>query len=129
MLKKTKIVATISDLHCDVEFIRQLYENGMNVVRLNTSHQSIQDTIKVIKNVREVSDKIALILDTKGPEIRTTHNFIVHALNSLIKRNLLTKSDKVVVLGGNFEWTQSTSFIEISTVDNMLELLHKTQEG
>ncbi len=72
MLKKTKIVATISDLHCDVEFIRQLYDNGMDVVRLNTAHQSVQETLKVIKNVREVSEKIPLILDTKGPEIRTT---------------------------------------------------------
>ena len=41
MFKKTKIVATISDLHCDVEFIQQLFNNGMNVVRLNTAHQSL----------------------------------------------------------------------------------------
>jgi pyruvate kinase len=72
MLKKTKIVATISDLHCDVNFIRQLYENGMDAVRLNTAHQTVHDTIKVIQNVRQVSDKIPIILDTKGPEIRTT---------------------------------------------------------
>jgi pyruvate kinase len=72
MYKKTKIVATISDLHCDVEFIRQLFDHGMNVVRMNTAHQSIDETIKIINNVRAVSDKIALMLDTKGPEIRTT---------------------------------------------------------
>jgi pyruvate kinase len=72
MLKKTKIVATISDLHCDVEFIKQLFNNGMDVVRMNTAHQSLEETIKVIRNVRAVSDKIPLILDTKGPEIRTT---------------------------------------------------------
>jgi len=72
MLKKTKIVATISDLHCDIEFLKQLFDNGMNVVRMNTAHQSSEDTLKVIRNVRAVSDKIPLILDTKGPEIRTT---------------------------------------------------------
>lgn len=72
MFKKTKIIATISDLHCDVEFIKQLFDNGMNLVRMNTAHQSLQDTIKVIGNVRKVSDKIPLILDTKGPEIRTS---------------------------------------------------------
>jgi pyruvate kinase len=72
MIKKTKIVATISDLRCDVDFIRQLFENGMNVVRLNTAHQSIEETLKVITNVRKVSEKIPLIIDTKGPEIRTT---------------------------------------------------------
>lgn len=70
--KKTKIVATISDRKCDEAFIRELYENGMNVVRLNTAHQSVQDTLRVVQSVRAVSDKIALLLDTKGPEIRTT---------------------------------------------------------
>jgi len=71
MYKKTKIVATISDKRCDVDFIRELYENGMNVVRLNTAHQTHEDALKVIENVRKVSDKIAILLDTKGPEIRT----------------------------------------------------------
>ena len=71
MYKKTKIVATISDKNCDVEFIRELYKNGMNVVRLNTAHQTHEDALKVIKNVRKVSKKIAILLDTKGPEIRT----------------------------------------------------------
>ena len=40
MLKKTKIVASISDLHCEEEFIRELFEAGMNVVRMNTAHAS-----------------------------------------------------------------------------------------
>lgn len=71
MKKKTKIVATISDLRCDIDFIQQLYEAGMNVVRLNTAHQSIESTVQVIDNVRKVSKKIPLLLDTKGPEIRT----------------------------------------------------------
>ncbi|MBI9099512.1 MAG: pyruvate kinase [Spirochaetaceae bacterium] len=69
--KQTKIVATISDLKCDVDFLTALYQNGMDVVRLNTAHQTHDDTLKVIENVRKVSDKIALLLDTKGPEVRT----------------------------------------------------------
>jgi pyruvate kinase len=72
MLKKTKIVATISDLHCEVEFLKKLYESGMNLVRLNTAHQTTEETLKVVRNVRAVSDKIPIIIDTKGPEIRTT---------------------------------------------------------
>ena len=71
MKKKTKIVATISDRKCEVEFIKELFDNGMNVVRLNTAHQTHDDALKVINNVRKVSDKIAILLDTKGPEIRT----------------------------------------------------------
>jgi pyruvate kinase len=71
MKKHTKIIATISDKRCDVEFLNQLFEEGMNVVRLNTAHQSHDDARKVIDNVRKVSDRIALLVDTKGPEIRT----------------------------------------------------------
>ncbi len=72
MLKKTKIVATISDINCSEDFIRELYDNGMNVVRLNTAHQDFEGTKRVIENVKKVSDKIPFLLDTKGPEIRTT---------------------------------------------------------
>lgn len=71
--KLTKIVATISDLRCDPEHIKELYEAGVNVIRLNTAHQSHEDAIKVIKNVRQVSNKIALMIDTKGPEVRTAN--------------------------------------------------------
>ena len=42
MKKFTKIVATISDRRCDVEFIRALYENGMNVVRMNSAHIQLE---------------------------------------------------------------------------------------
>lgn len=70
--KRTKIVATISDRNCDADFIRKLYEAGMDVVRLNSAHMPIDSAVQVIKNIREVSDKIAILIDTKGPEIRTT---------------------------------------------------------
>ena len=40
-MKRTKIVATISDKRCEIGFLRELYEAGMNVVRLNTAHQTL----------------------------------------------------------------------------------------
>jgi len=70
--KRTKIVATISDKRAETVFIRRLYEAGMNVVRINTAHQDIEGTMRILENVRKVSDKIAFLIDTKGPEIRTT---------------------------------------------------------
>lgn len=70
--KRTKIVATISDKNCEPEFIRQLYEAGMDVVRINSAHLNPEGAQSIIDNVRKVSDKIAILLDTKGPEIRTT---------------------------------------------------------
>ena len=58
--KKTKIICTIADNRCDVDFIRQLYENGMNVVRINSAHASIEGAQMVVDNVRKVSDRIAI---------------------------------------------------------------------
>lgn len=72
MSKYTKIVATISDSRCDVDFIKQLYDNGMNVVRMNSAHLQEEGFRKIIDNVRAVSNKIAILMDTKGPEVRTT---------------------------------------------------------
>lgn len=70
--KFTKIVATISDKRCEVDFIRQLYEEGMNVVRMNSAHLQREGFLKIINNVRAVSRRIAILIDTKGPEVRTT---------------------------------------------------------
>jgi len=90
MLKKTKIVATISDKRCDVEFLQKLYDAGMNVVRLNTAHQNLDQAKMVIENVRKVSDKIALLVDTKGPEIRTS---------SLGEEINVAKGDTLIIKG------------------------------
>ncbi len=72
MSKQTKIVATISDKRCDIDFLKDLYEAGLNVVRLNSAHLDAEGFTKIITNVRAVSNKIALLMDTKGPEVRTT---------------------------------------------------------
>jgi pyruvate kinase len=72
MSKHTKIVATISDKRCEVEFVRELFEAGMNVVRMNSAHLGEEGFNKIISNVRAVSPEIGILMDTKGPEIRTT---------------------------------------------------------
>jgi len=71
-MKKTKIIATISDKMCDIPLLTRMFEAGMNVVRMNTAHQTPEEALKVVENVRAVSDRIALMIDTKGPEIRIT---------------------------------------------------------
>ncbi len=73
-MKFTKIVATISDQRCDTELLKSLYDAGMNVVRLNTAHLKSEGFRKIVSNVRSVSEDIAIMIDTKGPEIRTTTN-------------------------------------------------------
>lgn len=72
--KSTKIIATISDKRCGVDFIRSLFEEGMNVVRLNSAHLGEEGISAIVRNCREVSPRIGVMIDTKGPEIRTTTN-------------------------------------------------------
>lgn len=71
-MKQTKIVASVSDRRCDLDFIRQLFNAGVNVVRMNTAHASEEGIINIIRNVRAVSRHIGILIDTKGPEVRTT---------------------------------------------------------
>ena len=71
MRKQTKIVATISDRNCEPEFVEQMIDRGVDVFRLNTAHQSPEDSLRVIKNIRAVSNFTGILIDTKGPEIRT----------------------------------------------------------
>ena len=71
-MKQTKIVCSISDRRCDVEFLRKLFFAGMNVVRMNTAHATPDGIRTIVRNVRTVSPHIGLLIDTKGPEVRTT---------------------------------------------------------
>jgi pyruvate kinase len=77
ILRKTKIVCTIGPASETPELLESLIEAGMNVARLNFSHGSHEEHAARIKRIREASEKtgkiIGILLDTKGPEIRT-HN-------------------------------------------------------
>jgi len=66
----TKIVATIGQ-HNGTEFIRGLYDAGARIFRLNTAHQEIPETEAIVDRIRSVSTTAAILVDTKGPEIRT----------------------------------------------------------
>ncbi|MTW84286.1 pyruvate kinase [Virgibacillus dakarensis] len=74
-MRKTKIICTIGPASESVETLEQLIESGMNVARLNFSHGDFAEHGSRIKNIREAAEKkgqtVAILLDTKGPEIRT----------------------------------------------------------
>lgn len=69
--KLTKILATISSNNCTEQLLRELHEAGMDAVRLNTAHMATEDALKVVRQVRAISDRIGILVDTKGPEVRT----------------------------------------------------------
>ncbi|ASK62984.1 pyruvate kinase [Virgibacillus phasianinus] len=74
-MRKTKIVCTIGPASESIETLEQLIKSGMNVARLNFSHGDFDEHRQRIKNIKEAANKtgktVAILLDTKGPEIRT----------------------------------------------------------
>lgn len=75
MVRKTKIICTLGPSTDDPEVLKQLMLNGMNCARINFSHGTHKEhlvRINAVKKMREELDlPIALLLDTKGPEVRT----------------------------------------------------------
>ena len=78
-MKKTKIICTLGPASSSEEIIRELFLNGMNVGRFNFSHGTHEEHLLKMKTFRKVRDELdlpgAILLDTKGPEIRL-RNFI-----------------------------------------------------
>lgn len=74
-MKKTKIVATLGPASSDKDVLRQMFEAGLNVCRLNFSHGAYEDHQKVIETIRELNEEIglnvAILADLQGPKIRT----------------------------------------------------------
>ena len=74
-MKRTKIVCTMGPSTDDREVMRSLIKNGMNVARFNFSHGNYDEhkaRMDMLKNLREEEHSdTAILLDTKGPEIRT----------------------------------------------------------
>jgi pyruvate kinase len=109
-MKKTKIIATISDQMCGIPLLSRMHQAGMDVVRLNTAHQTIEDALVVIKNVRAISDRIAIMVDTKGPEIRTT----------TAAADIPVKTGQIIPIAGNKD-CESTADCICVTYDHFVD--------
>ena len=75
LTKKTKIVCTMGPATDDDAVLKQLMLEGMDIARLNFSHGDHEEQLGRIKRIKrfreELNIPIAILLDTKGPEIRT----------------------------------------------------------
>jgi len=113
MQKYTKIIATVSDKRCDTDFIRSLYLAGMNVVRMNTAHLDEEGLEKIVHNIREISSRIGILIDTKGPEVRT----------SKVKEPVLFRTGEYVKIKGDPEQETSHDCIHVSYTDIVNDLV------
>ncbi len=106
-MKQTKIVCSISDRRCGSDFIRGLFNAGMNVVRMNTAHATPDGIRKIISNTRAVSPHIGILIDTKGPEVRTTD----------VEEPIEYKTGEVVKIFGRPEINTTHDIINVSFPD------------
>ena len=106
-MKKTKIVCSISDRRCEVDFLRKLFFAGMNVVRMNTAHATPDGIRTIIRNTREVSPHLALLIDTKGPEVRTAN----------VEQPITYKKGDVVKIFGRPEMDTTHDIVNVSYTD------------
>ena len=116
MLKYTKIVATVSDRRCDVDFIKSIWDAGVNVVRMNSAHINYEGFKRIVNNARTASDSIGIIMDTKGPEIRTTTTVNDEVIDC--------KKGRIVTIYGNPErlTTQTEISLNYSNISNVLKI-------
>ena len=103
-IKMTKVVCTIGHKSEKKEVLKELVLSGMNVMRLNFSHGDHEEHGARIKTIREISKEtgkhVAILLDTKGPEIRTGS----HAEGD-VKYDLVEGQDFIVTTDYSFKGT------------------------
>lgn len=137
-MKKTKIICTIGPATEDENTIAELIEAGMNVARLNFSHGDHEEHQRRIDSIKRVRDRmgvpVAILLDTKGPEVRLgTFEGGGTELKSDQQFTLTTEE----ILGDNSRCTVSykgmpTEVVEGSRVliaDGLIELRVKEVKG
>jgi pyruvate kinase len=144
MLRKTKIVCTIGPASESVEKLSQLLSSGMNVARLNFSHGDFEEHGARIRNIREAVAKTgknaAILLDTKGPEIRT-NNMVNGAIELKAGENIIVSMTEVegttekfsvtypgliddVQIGSRILLDDGLIGLEVTTVDKSANEIH-----
>ncbi len=109
MQKQTKIVGTISNLRLDRDFLSDLIRAGVNVLRLNTAHQSPEELAEAVDKIRAIDDSVAILVDTKGPEIRVS--FEGDPVVATVGRPIYLQGDPAGVSGGDRLYVNLASFV------------------
>lgn len=122
-MRKTKIVCTIGPASERIDKLEQLMEAGMNVCRLNFSHGSHEEHGARIKNIREAAKKngktVAILLDTKGPEIRT-HDFVDGQAELKTGAEVVISTEQVLGTAEKFSVTYAGLYDDVSPGSRIL---------
>lgn len=122
-VRKTKIVCTIGPASQKADVLRKLMRTGMNVARLNFSHgdhAEQQEKVDIIKEIREEENlPIALLLDTKGPEIRT-NDFVGGRVTLKEGAEIYIRHEEVLGSDKEFSVTYKGMHEDLIVGDNIL---------
>lgn len=91
--RKSKIVGKIADNKSDIPFLKSVFDAGMDVAWLNTAHQGEEDAEHLISRIRSVAPHVSIMIDTKGPEVRTKN----------VEEPFDVVSGDIVYISGNLE--------------------------
>ena len=98
-MKKTKIICSVGPACDNVDVMSEMVLKGMNCARINLSHSTEEESLKVIDVVREVRNRtgahVAIMYDTKGPEFRTME-FEDSGINILEGETIMMVSSNVL---------------------------------
>ncbi|MDE7451844.1 MAG: pyruvate kinase [Paramuribaculum sp.] len=114
-MTRTKVMATIADTRASREFITALHAASMEGIRINSAHVEPQAIREIITTVRSVSPEIKILMDTKGPEMRTTP---IAADKEFIP---LSEGQKVCVAGGDGITDGSEIFVNVMRLGEFLK--------
>src|SRR6185369_9916355 len=104
--KKTKIVCTIGPASWDPNVIAKMIEAGMNCARVNGAFADTDELDKVAALVRGVSDKVSLMVDVKGPEVR---------MNKFAQPILIKPGDEVIIGNTDKDAIYPANYVDLYT--------------
>ena len=138
-MKRTKVIASVGPASNCIEVMSEMANNGMDCARINLSHATEEDILKIIdvvRKVRKICNKpIAIMYDTKGPEFRTL-KFKDGGVS--LKKGETIKMSKTCILGNENEFgvnhSEAIDFIKLGNkvlIDNALlelEVIEKKED-
>lgn len=140
MKRKTKIIATIGPASQSSEMIEKLINAGVSTFRLNFSHENHEGHLQRINTIREVSKRmnknIAILIDTKGPEIRTGEfengkvSFEKGDIVKVVKENVVGNKERFHISCPElFDDVKPNDYILIDDGKMKLTILEVNEEG
>ena len=139
-MNKTKMIATIGPASKSKQIIKDMIENGVDVVRINMSHSTFDDARDIILNVRQIDREIdtvtGIMIDTRGPEMRIGElNQLSIKLESgntirIMKNQVVGNSEMVSIsLPKAIDYIKVGNELLLNDGSVILEVVNKTDEA